>query len=66
MCDGGSVPSAGAGALVVPVDLGAYTGERIPLEPVERVSITTVVDNVCDVLAAETLWPMSGAGVSWC
>lgn len=54
MCDGGSAPLAAAGALVVPVDLGTYTGERVPLEPVERVSITTVVDNVCDILAVDS------------
>jgi 7,8-dihydropterin-6-yl-methyl-4-(beta-D-ribofuranosyl)aminobenzene 5'-phosphate synthase len=53
MCDGGAAPSA-TGALVVPVDLGAYTGERIPLEPVERVRITTLVDNVCDMLAGDS------------
>jgi 7,8-dihydropterin-6-yl-methyl-4-(beta-D-ribofuranosyl)aminobenzene 5'-phosphate synthase len=55
MCDGGSAsPSAAGAGLIVPVDLGAYTGERIPLEPVERVTITTIVDNVCDMLAGDT------------
>ena len=53
MCDGGAAPSAAGDALVVPVDLDAFTGERIPLEPVERVRITTLVDNVCDMLAAD-------------
>lgn len=53
MCDVGSAPSSTAG-LVVPVELGAYAGETIPLEPVERVSITTIVDNVCDMLAGDS------------
>ena len=53
MCSDASTHSAGPGAFVVPVDLGAYTGEPIPLEPVEAVSITTVVDNVVDMLAAD-------------
>ncbi|HVW34927.1 MAG TPA: MBL fold metallo-hydrolase [Acidimicrobiia bacterium] len=43
-----------AGAFVVPVDLGAYRGETIPLEPVERVRITTLVDNVCDLLVPDS------------
>ncbi len=53
MCDGGANHAAG-GRFVVPVDLGAYQGEPIPLEPVERVSITTVIDNVSDMLAADS------------
>lgn len=36
----------------VPDDLGAFTGERVPLEAVERVTVTTLVDNSVDVLAA--------------
>lgn len=52
MCGGGAPPAAG-GAAIVPVDLDAFTGERIPIESVERVSITTLVDNTCDVLAAD-------------
>jgi 7,8-dihydropterin-6-yl-methyl-4-(beta-D-ribofuranosyl)aminobenzene 5'-phosphate synthase len=32
---------------------GRFTGERIPLQPVERVHVTTLVDNVLDVLAAD-------------
>ena len=38
----------------VPADLGAFTGEQIPLATVERVSVTSLVDNVCDALAADT------------
>ncbi|MGH4026397.1 MAG: MBL fold metallo-hydrolase, partial [Pseudonocardiaceae bacterium] len=38
---------------VVPADPEAFTGERIPLEPVQRVSITTLVDNSLDLLAAD-------------
>ena len=65
MCDQ-PVQTPGNVAAVVPVDLDAFRGERIPLEPVERVSITTLVDNVCDVLATDVgpahrppvwLWP---------
>lgn len=44
---------SGAGAgIVVPEELSAFTGERVPLEPVQRVSITTLVDNNVDLLAA--------------
>src|SRR4051812_7361057 len=43
-----------AQAAWVPADLDAFTGERIPLATVERVSITSLVDNVCDALAADT------------
>src|SRR3954462_15402506 len=42
-----------AKAAWVPDDLDAFTGERIPLAAVERVSITSLVDNVCDALAAD-------------
>ncbi|HEX2301520.1 MAG TPA: hypothetical protein VHH34_23965 [Pseudonocardiaceae bacterium] len=38
---------------VVPADPDAFTGERIPLQPVQRVSITTLVDNSLDLLAAD-------------
>src|SRR4051794_22969120 len=38
----------------VPRDLDAFTGERIPLTPVERVSITSLVDNTFDGLATDT------------
>ena len=54
MCGSGTTPSTARGAFVVPIDIGAYAGEPIPLEPVERVSITTVVDNVSDMLAADS------------
>jgi 7,8-dihydropterin-6-yl-methyl-4-(beta-D-ribofuranosyl)aminobenzene 5'-phosphate synthase len=48
MCqDHGSQPAA----LAVPQDIGAFVGEQVPLEAVERVSVTTVVDNSVDVLA---------------
>jgi hypothetical protein len=38
---------------VVPADVDAFTGERIPLEPVRRVHLTTLVDNAVDVLAPD-------------
>lgn len=53
MCQGPQ-DRAGSGVAIVPADLDAFAGERIPLEPVERVSITTLVDNVCDILASDT------------
>ena len=37
----------------MPVEVDAFEGERIPLEPVERVAITSLVDNSCDMLAAD-------------
>jgi 7,8-dihydropterin-6-yl-methyl-4-(beta-D-ribofuranosyl)aminobenzene 5'-phosphate synthase len=49
MCQG---PAAETPAVAVPEDVGAFVGERVPLEPVERVSVTTLVDNSVDVLAA--------------
>jgi 7,8-dihydropterin-6-yl-methyl-4-(beta-D-ribofuranosyl)aminobenzene 5'-phosphate synthase len=49
MCDGGaSVP-----VTAVPAEVEAFRGQQIALVPVERVSITTLVDNSCDVLAAD-------------
>lgn len=50
MCDGGHVPSQ-VGA--VPAEVGAFTGEPIPLKPVRRVNVTTLVDNALDLLAAD-------------
>ena len=38
----------------VPSDVGAFRGERVPLQPVRRVQVTTLVDNTMDVLAADT------------
>ncbi len=38
---------------VVPLDLDAFVSDRIPVEPVERVSITTLVDNVSDALVVD-------------
>ena len=50
MCDGdGSAP-----VTTVPDDIEAFQGEPIGLAPVERVTITTLVDNCCDVLASST------------
>jgi hypothetical protein len=49
MCDGGLSPS---GVAAVPSEIGAFQGERVPLRPVRRVHITTLVDNALDVLAA--------------
>ncbi|GAA3623154.1 MBL fold metallo-hydrolase [Microlunatus ginsengisoli] len=50
MCDDGHIPSAVA---VVPVDPEAFLGEQVPLRPVRRVQITTLVDNSLDVFAAD-------------
>jgi 7,8-dihydropterin-6-yl-methyl-4-(beta-D-ribofuranosyl)aminobenzene 5'-phosphate synthase len=50
MCDGAADHPH---ATVVPLDLDAFAGERIPLEPVARVTITTLVDNSLDILAAD-------------
>ena len=52
---------------IVPAEAEAFAGERIPLRPVRRVHITTLIDNVVDVLAADVgparrrplpVWPM--------
>jgi 7,8-dihydropterin-6-yl-methyl-4-(beta-D-ribofuranosyl)aminobenzene 5'-phosphate synthase len=51
VCDGGHSPS---GIAAVPAEIGAFLGERVPLRPVRRVHVTTLVDNVLDVLAADT------------
>src|SRR4051812_42717771 len=57
----------------LPVDLDAFEGERIPLAPVERVSITSLVDNVADLLAPDKgpahrhppwSWPTMSTGVT--
>lgn len=50
MCDGDYVA---APVTAVPPEIEAFTGERIPLQPVERVHITTLVDNMLDVFAAD-------------
>ena len=50
MCDDGEGPSEVA---AVPSELGAFLGERVPLRPVRRVHITTLVDNALDVFAAD-------------
>lgn len=50
MCDGGHGPGRVA---AVPAEVGAFRGERIPLEPVRRVHLTTLVDNTLDVLAGD-------------
>jgi 7,8-dihydropterin-6-yl-methyl-4-(beta-D-ribofuranosyl)aminobenzene 5'-phosphate synthase len=50
MCDGGHIP---ASPTAVPTSVGAFVGERIPLRPARRVHITTLVDNVLDVLAGD-------------
>ena len=49
MCEGDSTTPVTA----VPAEVEAFRGQRIELAPVERVSITTLVDNSCDVLAAD-------------
>ena len=48
--------TADAGAQVVPIVADAEEGQpllSIPLEPVDRVSVTTLVDNVTDLLAMD-------------
>ena len=50
MCDGGHVSSQ---VSAVPADIGAFTGEPIPLQPVRRAHVTTLVDNALDVFAAD-------------
>jgi len=50
MCDGGHSPGI-VGA--VPGEIDAFRGERIALEPVRRVHVTTLVDNSLDVLAGD-------------
>src|SRR5947207_3050769 len=54
MCDSShEIHTADAAVASVPADLDAFAGERIPLAPVERVSITSLVDNVSDALAVD-------------
>jgi 7,8-dihydropterin-6-yl-methyl-4-(beta-D-ribofuranosyl)aminobenzene 5'-phosphate synthase len=50
MCDGGHSPSD---ATAVPAEISAFRGERVPLRPVRRVHVTTLVDNTLDILAAD-------------
>ena len=38
---------------IVPAETEAFVGERIPLRPVRRLHITTLVDNMVDVFAAD-------------
>jgi 7,8-dihydropterin-6-yl-methyl-4-(beta-D-ribofuranosyl)aminobenzene 5'-phosphate synthase len=49
MCEGGAPGPVTA----VPAEVEAFRGQRIPLAQVERVSMTTLVDNSCDWLAAD-------------
>jgi hypothetical protein len=51
VCDGGH---SRADVAIVPSELDAFQGERIPLRPVRRVEITTLVDNALDVFAADS------------
>src|SRR5262245_14826957 len=54
MCDSSHDPwAAHASPAFVPADLGAFTGQRIPLKTVERVTITSLVDNAIDGLAED-------------
>jgi len=57
---------------IVPAEAEAFAGERIPLRPVRRVHVTTLIDNTVDVLAADagparrralTDWPRLAAPV---
>jgi 7,8-dihydropterin-6-yl-methyl-4-(beta-D-ribofuranosyl)aminobenzene 5'-phosphate synthase len=64
MCDDAHDHGPGPVA-VVPVDLDAFEGERITPAPVERVSITTVVDNACDMLATDVGPAHRRAAPSW-
>lgn len=50
VCEGGDGPSD---VTAVPSELDAFRGERVPLRPVRRVHITTLVDNAIDVFAAD-------------
>src|SRR3954447_20681140 len=54
MCESSHETHAAPQVTAVPSDLDAFTGERIPLIPVERVSITSLVDNAFDALAIDT------------
>ena len=54
MCDSSHETHTAHPVAAVPRDLDAFTGERIPLTPVERVSITSLVDNAFDALAVDT------------
>ncbi len=53
MCEDVSGHLRGNRPLVVPVELGLYGGETLPLQPVEAVRITTLVDNVTDMLMGD-------------
>jgi 7,8-dihydropterin-6-yl-methyl-4-(beta-D-ribofuranosyl)aminobenzene 5'-phosphate synthase len=66
MCEAGHVV---LDPTIVPAEAEAFAGERIPLRPVRRASITTLVDNVVDVFAADLgsarrhplpAWPLAG------
>ncbi len=50
MCDTGHILVA---PTIVPAEAEAFAGERIPLRPVRRLHITTLVDNALDVFAAD-------------
>ena len=69
MCEAGHVL---LDPTIVPAAAEAFAGERIPLRPVRRVHITTLVDNSVDVLAADVgparrrllpVWPRLAAPV---
>jgi 7,8-dihydropterin-6-yl-methyl-4-(beta-D-ribofuranosyl)aminobenzene 5'-phosphate synthase len=49
VCD----PGRNGAPIVVPAEVGAFTGEPIPLHPVRRVNLTTLVDNAVDLLATD-------------
>lgn len=51
MCTGSD---SSLGVAAVPAEIDAFRGERVPLHPVRRVHVTTLVDNTLDVLAADS------------
>ena len=56
MCDASFHDTAPIRAIRSTEDMepGSSTAETLPLEPVEAVTITTLVDNVADVLLQDT------------
>src|SRR4051812_17726980 len=54
MCESSHETRTAHAPAAVPHDLDAFTGERIPLTPVERVSITSLDDKAFDALAIDT------------
>jgi 7,8-dihydropterin-6-yl-methyl-4-(beta-D-ribofuranosyl)aminobenzene 5'-phosphate synthase len=53
MCEDATADRRRNRSLVVPVELGLYGGETLPLQPVAAVRITTLVDNSTDMLMTD-------------